>query len=368
MAGAAGGRTTTDGAERRRRPGWIWWIGLGLAAVVGGVVGGIVVNQTGLTGPAGKSATCESTTIAKNVLPTVVTVNASAGANAGSGSGEIIRAGGYILTNDHVISLAANGGTVEVVSNDGQDAPATIVGRDPATDLAVIKADGLRSTKVIAFGSSEALTVGQPVVALGAPLGFSSSVTNGIVSALGRNVQLPGQGDQSALLVDAIQTDAAINPGNSGGALVDCAGELVGIPTAGAVVPSPSGQQAGGNIGIGFAIPVKLAKLVSDELVATGTVAHAEFGVQVSPITPTLARQSGRNEGLFVNQVRSGGPAGAAGLQPGDVITKLEGDPARSTDQLVGLTLTRRAGDTVSVTYRRDGRTRETTVTLGSQQ
>lgn len=300
-------------------------------------------------------------------MPAVVTVNAGAGANAGSGSGEIIRTGGYVLTNDHVIASAANGGTLEVVSNDGHDAPATIVGRDPATDLAVIKADGLQSSKVISLGSSETLKVGQPVVALGAPLGLSSSVTTGIVSALGRNVQLPGQGDQSALLVDAIQTDAAINPGNSGGALVDCPGDLVGVPTAGAVVPSPSGQQSAGNIGIGFAIPVKLAKLVSDELIATGTVAHSEFGLQVSPINPTVARQSGRNEGLFVTQVRAGGPASAAGLQAGDVITKLEGERARSTDQLVALTLTKRAGDTVSLTYQRDGRARDTTVTLGSQ-
>jgi len=141
-----------------------------------------------------------------------VTVNASAASNGGSGSGEIIRADGYILTNDHVISAAANRGTINVVLTDGESAQAAIVGRDPATDLAVIKASGLRSLSVIAFGSSDTLSVGQPVVALGSPLGLSSSVTTGIVSALGRNVQLPGQGDQSALLADAIQTDAAIKP------------------------------------------------------------------------------------------------------------------------------------------------------------
>jgi putative serine protease PepD len=354
---------TADIAGRQRPRRWIWWVGLGVAAIVGGLVGGIVVNRLSESGPAGQDAACASTTIAANVLPTIVTVNAGSASNAGSGSGEIIRADGYVLTNDHVISAAANGGTINVVLTDGESAQAAIAGRDPATDLAVIRASGLRSPRVIAFGSSDTLSVGQPVVALGSPLGLSSSVTTGIVSALGRNVQLPGQSDQSALLVDAIQTDAAINPGNSGGALVDCAGKLVGIPTAGAVVPSPSGQQSAGNIGIGFAIPVKLAKLVSDELIATGTVSHAEFGLQVSP-----TRQAGANEGLFVNQVRSGGPASSAGLQPGDVITRIEGNPARSTDQLIALTLTKRAGDTVSLTYQRHGQSRNTTVRLGPQQ
>src|SRR5262249_55184785 len=253
--------------------------------------------------------------------------------------------------------------TINVVWPAGEGAEAAIVGRDPATDLAVIKASGLRSLSVIAFGSSDTLSVGQPVVALGSPLGLSSSVTTGIVSALGRNVQLPGQGDQSALLADAIQTDAAINPGNSGGALVDCAGKLIGIPTAGAVAPSPSGQQSVGNIGIGFAIPAKLADLVSRELIASGMVSHAEFGLQVSPTTPSPTRQAGPGGGLFVSQVRSGGPASSAGLQPGDVITKIEREPARSTDQLIALTLTKRAGDTVSLTYQRQGQSGETTVT-----
>jgi putative serine protease PepD len=359
---------TADTARRQRFRRWSWLVALGAAALVGGLVGGFIVDWTGDSGSAGDDAVCASSTVAKNVLPTIVTVNAMAGANSGSGSGEIIRSDGYVLTNDHVISAAANGGATEVVLTDGERAQAPIVGRDPATDLAVLKASGLRSPSVISFGSSDALNVGQPVVALGAPLGLSSSVTAGIVSALGRNVQLPGQGDQSALLVDAIQTDAAINPGNSGGALVDCAGKLVGIPTAGAVAPSPSGQQSAGNIGIGFAIPVKLAKLVSDELIATGTVSHAEFGIQVSPITPTLAQQAGASAGLFVNQVRPGGPASSAGLQTGDVITEIEGEPARSTDQLIALTLTKRAGDTVSLKYERQGRSRDTTVTLASQQ
>ena len=150
----------------------------------------------------------------------------------------------------------------------------------------MLKASGLRSPKVITLGSSAGLSVGQPVVALGAPLGLSSSVTTGIVSALGRTIQVPGLGGQSALLVDAIQTDAAINPGNSGGALTDCGAKLVGVPTAGATVPNASGQQSAGNIGIGFANPVDLAKLVSDEIISTGGVSHADFG------PPSLPRRS----------------------------------------------------------------------------
>ena len=356
---------TADARAGRRGRRWPWLAGLGLAALVGGVVGGVIVSQTGLSGPAGTSASCPATTISNDVLPSIVTISASRGQSSGTGSGEIIRADGYILTNDHVISVAANGGSVAVLSSSGQEAPARIVGRDPLTDLAVLQASELKSPMVVALGSSGDLSVGQPVVALGAPLGLSSSVTTGIVSALGRTIQVPGSGGQSALLVDAIQTDAAINPGNSGGALVDCGARLVGVPTAGATVPSASGQQSAGSIGIGFAIPVDLAKLVSDEIITTGSVSHADFGLQVSRVPSSTTR--GTPAGLYVTQVRAGGPASSAGLQVGDVITEIEGEPARSTDQLVALTLTKRAGDTVSLTYQRQGQSRETTVTLGSQ-
>jgi putative serine protease PepD len=179
---------------------------------------------------------------------------------SGTGSGEVIRSDGYILTNNHVISIAAaSGGSVEVQFSDGQVESATITGRDPQTDLAVLKVETSRQLKVIALGSSSSVQVGEPVVAIGAPLGLSGTVTSGIVSALNRTVQVPGDNDSTALLVSAVQTDASINPGNSGGALVDCAGKLVGVPTAGATVPSPSGESGGGSIGLGFAIPVDLA-------------------------------------------------------------------------------------------------------------
>jgi putative serine protease PepD len=304
------------------------------------------------------------TSVADQVVPSVVTIAASGPGGGGTGSGEVIRSGGYILTNNHVISVAAaSGGSVEVLFADGQTVPATITGRDPQTDLAVLKVQTSRQLKVISLGSSSSVKVGQPVVAIGAPLGLAGTVTSGIVSALDRTVQVPGENDRSALLVSAVQTDASINPGNSGGALVNCEGQLVGVPTAGATVPN----SGGGSIGLGFAIPVDLAKSVADEIIATGRVTHAFFGLQTVPIPPGAAAQSGLPEGLYVQAVTPGGPAATAGLRPDDVITKIDGEPATSNLQLQELTLTKKPGDTVSIGYTREGRAATATVTLAAQ-
>ena len=210
-------------------------------------------------------AVCQVESVANDVLPSVVTINVtSPDGGGGNGSGEVIKSDGYILTNNHVISAAVGGGSVSVVFSDGATVPATITGRDPQTDLAVLRVEPPHDLKVIAIGSSDAVRVGQPVVALGAPLGLSGTVTSGIVSALDRTIHVPGDNGGQALLVSAIQTDAAINPGNSGGALVNCEGQLVGVPTAGATVPGPSGQPAsGGSIGLGFAIPVDFAMSIA---------------------------------------------------------------------------------------------------------
>jgi putative serine protease PepD len=297
----------------------------------------------------------------------VVTIAVQGSSGAGTGSGEVIKSDGYILTNNHVIAAAASGGKVEVKFSDGTTAPATITGRDPLTDLAVIKVNGQHRLKPIRFGSSASVHVGEPVVAIGAPLGLSGTVTAGIVSALDRTVEVPGENDTSALLLAAVQTDAAINPGNSGGALVNCAGELVGVPSAGASVPSSSGEASGGNIGLGFAIPVALARSVSDELIATGRVSHAYFGVQTTPIAPESAAQAGVSEGLFVSSVVPGGPAAKAGLREGDVITSIEGTPATSNVQLQELTLTKKPGDQVKIVYKRAGTQSTATVTLEAQ-
>lgn len=313
-------------------------------------------------------ASCQVESVANTVLPTVVTINASAASGGGgNGSGEVIRSDGYILTNNHVISIATDGGSVSVLFSDGVEVPATITGRDPQTDLAVLHVNPPHDLKVIAEGSSDAVRVGQPVVALGAPLGLSSTVTSGIVSALDRTVHVPGDNGGQALLVSAVQTDAAINPGNSGGALVNCDGELIGVPTAGATVPSPSGEASGGSIGLGFAIPVDLAKSISKEIIDTGTVTHAYFGLQTVPIPETAASQAGTTGGLFVRGVQPGGPSAQAGLEIGDIITKIAGQAATSNAQLESLTLTRKAGDAVAIEYSRAGQTTETTITLGAR-
>jgi putative serine protease PepD len=251
--------------------------------------------------------------------------------------------------------------------SDGHTASAAITGRDPQTDLAVLKIESSPHLKVISLGSSSSVQVGEPVVAIGAPLGLSGTVTSGIVSALNRTVEVPGDNDKTALLVSALQTDASINPGNSGGALVNCAGQLVGVPTAGATVPSPSGQSGGGSIGLGFAIPVDLAKSIADEIITTGRVTHAYFGVQTVPIPPAAAAQAGVPEGLLVQGVSPGGPAAAAGLRADDVITSINGKPATSNIQLQELTLTKKPGDTVQIGYDRAGHSAKATVTLAAQ-
>src|SRR6516165_4709237 len=233
----AEGSKEANVSESERTPTarrWLPWVALGGALVVGGVVGGCTNSATSSSAPgsaSGSSATvsaCAVTPVADQVIPSVVTIAASGSGGSGTGSGEAIRSEGYILTNNHVISIAASGGSVEVLFSDGQTAPATITGRDPQTDLAVLKVDTTAKLKVVALGSSSSVKVGQPVVAIGAPLGLSGTVTSGIVSALDRTVQVPGDNDRSALLVSAMQTDASINPGNSGGALVNCEGQLVG--------------------------------------------------------------------------------------------------------------------------------------------
>ena len=348
---------------------WLPWAAAGAALVVGGCTTNSPTSSatSASSASSGSSATvsaCAVTQVANQVVPSVVTIAASGERRQrGTGSGEVIRSDGYILTNNHVISIAANGGSVEVLFSDGQTAAATITGRDPQSDLAVLKVQTSHLPKVISLGSSSSVKVGEAVVAIGAPLGLSGTVTSGIVSALDRTVEVPGDNDRSALLVSAMQTDAAINPGNSGGALVNCAGQLVGVPTAGAAVPN----SGGGSIGLGFAIPVDLAKSIADEIIATGRVTHAYFGLQTVPIPPAAAAQAGLPEGLYVQAVAAGGPAARAGLRAGDVITSIDGEAATSNIQLQELTLTKKPGDTVSIGYARAGHSATTTVTLGAQ-
>ncbi|GIE56864.1 hypothetical protein Aoc01nite_22660 [Actinoplanes octamycinicus] len=335
--------------------------------MLGGVIGAAIAGTTDRDEktPAAVqqqvgAGVCDATQVSEKALPSVVTISASNGDAGGTGSGEVIRKDGYILTNNHVISLAANGGKVTVLFNDGRTVPATITGRDPKADLAVIKVDGQNDLPVIPFGKSADVEVGQPVVALGAPLGLSGTVTSGIVSALDRTIQVPGDNGEMALLVSAVQTDAAINPGNSGGALVNCAAELIGVPSAGATIPaSESGGGSSGDIGLGFAIPVDLAKSISDEIIETGTVTHAYFGVSVVTVP---------SGGVYLRSVVPGGPAAKAGLQAGDIITSIDGNPVTSTTDLAAVTLTKNPGDTITVDYTRNGQKASTKLTLGAEK
>jgi putative serine protease PepD len=347
---------------------------LAIVGVIAGLIGAAACSSSASSAPSSSAASgsssggaCNVTPVADEVLPSVVTISSTGSGGSGTGSGEVINSGGDILTNNHVIANAASGGSISVMFSDGSTESATIVGRDPLTDLAVIKVAPVHGLKPIKFGSSGSVQVGQPVVVLGAPLGLSGTVTSGIVSALNRTVQVPAENDASALLVSAVQTDAAINPGNSGGAMVNCSGQLIGVPTAGASIPSSSGESTGGSIGLGFAIPVDLAKTVSTEIIDTGRVTHGFFGVQTQPILPAAAQQAGVPQGLFVVGVTAGGPSAQAGLVPNDVITRIDGQAATSNVQLQELTLTMKPGDKVPLEYWRSGRSSSTTVTLGTQ-
>jgi putative serine protease PepD len=251
-----------------------------------------------------------------------------------------------------------------VLLSSGVHAPAELVGRDPRSDLAVLKIASSSKLPTVPWGDSGALVVGQPVVALGAPLGLSGTVTSGIVSALGRTVPVPSDNGHNAILANAIQTDASINPGNSGGALVTCGGSLVGINSAIATVPNSAGVSGGGSVGIGFAIPSDFARAIVEQIIATGTVTYPYFGIAVAPIPPAAAEELKVPGGLYVLSVVAGGPSAQAGIEPGDVIVEVNGHTATSVDVLTQTVMTKKAGESVPVTYIRDGQTHKTTVTL----
>ena len=218
-----------------------------------------------------------------------------------------------------------------------------MVGADPASDIAVVKAQGVSGLTPITLGSSANLRVGQDVVAVGSPLGLEGTVTTGIVSALNRPVSTAGDAGNQNTVLDAIQTDAAINPGNSGGALVNMNGELIGVNSAIATLGGDSQEAQSGSIGLGFAIPVDQAKRIADELISSGTASHASLGVQVSNDAAT--------HGAKIVEVTQGGPADGAGLPSGVVITKVDDRVITSSDALVAAVRSRAPGEKVTLTY-----------------
>jgi putative serine protease PepD len=355
----------------------------GVGGLVGAAVGGhdtktSIVDGAGLTQSRDSTASAISpaasgtvASAARAILPSVVTISEQSAQESGTGSGVIIRSDGYILTNNHVVSAAAAGGSLSVTLQGGKSYSASIKGRDPSSDLAVVKI-GATGLPVATIGNSDALGIGDLVVAVGSPLGLSGTVTSGIVSALHRPVHT---GDSTVTntdaVLDAIQTDASINPGNSGGALVNSKGQLVGINSAIATVGGSSGNspfggqsQQSGNIGVGFAIPSDYAASVATQLINSGTASHPYLGVTASTDSANAATQTDDGDGARVEQLINGGPADQAGLRQGDIITSVDNRRVTSVDGLIAAVRSHDIGNAVAITYLRNGSSHTTNVTL----
>ncbi len=307
--------------------------------------------------------------VASKVVPSVVMLETDLGRQSEEGSGIILSTDGLILTNNHVIAAAAvppkgpgapaappggppggPGGApggptpkTTVTFADGRTATFTVVGADPTSDIAVIRVQGISGLTPISLGSSSDLRVGQPVVAIGSPLGLSGTVTTGIVSSLNRPVSTTGESGNQNTVLDAIQTDAAINPGNSGGALVNMNGQLVGVNSAIATLGADSPDAQSGSIGLGFAIPVDQAKRIADELISTGKATHASLGVQVT--------NDKGSPGAKVVDVVAGGAAATAGVPKNVIVTKVDDRPINSADALVAAVRSKAPGDKISLTF-----------------
>ena len=352
-----------------------------LASVLGGVIGAVVIVailfgfglvKTGLKpSTSGTSPTqnitinpdTEDATVAEAVaakaVPSVASVYVMTSSSSSLGSGVILDTDGNILTNYHVID-----GAEEIsVTIEGQSYTATVVGSDESSDLAVIKADLEDATVTpIEVGDSSSLVMGQWVMAIGSPYGLEQSVSTGIVSALYRSTMMQSTSGNT-IYTNLIQTDAAINPGNSGGALVDSEGKLVGINT---LIESESGSSAG----IGFAIPSNYAIEVANTIISGKQVVHPYIGLSMQTVTSSLAQRYGlgASSGAYVVEVMSGSPADTAGIKSGDIITAVDGESITSADGMILAIRSKNVGDTVSVTFVRDGKEQTVQVTLGSDE
>ncbi|HXY65549.1 MAG TPA: trypsin-like peptidase domain-containing protein [Mycobacterium sp.] len=414
QAGPAGSPPPQLGVPRKRsRAGGLAVGALAIAVVsagIGGAAGSVIEHNgrlpiasdgTSLGGaapslPAANAPVGTVEQVAAKVVPSVVMLETDLGRQSEEGSGIILSSDGLILTNNHVVATAANpghpappregggprepdgprepggprepdsdraGGTPKttVTFSDGRTAEFTVVGADPTTDIAVVRVQGASGLTPISLGSSANLRVGEPVMAVGSPLGLEGTVTTGIVSALNRPVSTTGETGNQNTVLDAIQTDAAINPGNSGGALVNMSGQLVGVNSAIATLGGDSADAQSGSIGLGFAIPVDQAKRIADELIKTGTASHASLGVQVTNDKGT--------PGAKVVEVVPNGAAAAAGLPSGVVVTKVDDRTVNSADALVAAVRSKAPGEKVTLTFKDpSGDTKSVQVTLGKAQ
>lgn len=349
----------TTEQPRKSRAG-LFIAGVATTALFAGAVGGAVgytladsgstsaisVATTGAVEPAAGSIAA----IAAAVQPAVVQLNVAGTDGEGTGTGFVVSSDGYIVTNDHVAGPAGENGTIDITFSDGSTATGKLIGSDSGYDLAVVKVDR-EGLPALTLGSSDAINVGDLAIAIGSPLGLQGTVTSGIVSALNRPVTAGGQGDTA--YINAIQTDAAINPGNSGGPLVNAVGEVIGVNSAIATLGLGAGS---GNIGLGFAIPIDTAKRIVDEIINTGSSQTPIIGVQLDT--------SFQGPGGEISEVTPGSPADTAGLQSGDVITKVDDVILADPTALIVSIRANAPGDTIELTVLRNGETLTVPLTL----
>ena len=374
----------TPAPAPRRGPGWGGTSALVLAGMLlssGLTLGGVVAydqlqgdepvaaaqgSQTSEARPAA-TTTAEDpdwAAISEQVSPSAVSILSSTGSGTSQGTGVVLDEDGTILTNDHV---AGDAESLQVTTSDGRSFAASVVGTDPSTDLAVIRLeDPPEDLQPATFADSSTVAVGQPVMALGTPLGLENTVTTGIVSALDRPVSATGEETDGSdtTFTSAIQTDAAINPGNSGGPLVDAAGQVIGINTAIASIPNESGQA--GSIGLGFAIPANTAMLIAEQLQDGGTVQHAFVGVTTTD--GTADDGSAGYRGAEVVAVEPGSPAAEAGLAEGDLVTGIDDTPVGGAGALTGIVRGLEVGSTHTLELVRDGKVQTLEITLAARE
>ena len=354
-------------------PKWVWpaiAVTALLVGLVGGLIGGVAATlisarlggsnlhiqpHTAAPLPADNNSLPK---VAEELLPSTVQIHATTDGKRGgaTGSGWVLDDQGHVITNNHVVADATGDkGRIEIVDSTGRRSRATVVGRSAVYDIAVLEAKAATRLHPVSVGSSSDLHVGETVVAIGSPLGLDSTVTSGIVSALNRPVSTGDAGSDNSF-INAVQTDAAINPGNSGGPLVDLQGRVIGVNSAIATVGG--GGSESGNIGVGFAIPIEQVLTTADQIVRTGQAEYPIIGAQVR--TPRVL------DGAKLVELTKGGPAASAGLQVGDLITRIDDRPVADTVELVVAIRTHVKGDRVRLTVLRNGQTKQVEVRLGA--
>jgi putative serine protease PepD len=363
-----------------RLPGWTWPL-ISVLALVLGVAGGAVAGALVAGGDNGGTSGTGSgvlhvplrtaaplpadnasvAAVSAKVLPSTVQIIAEYGGKAqgATGSGFVIDTKGHVITNNHVVAEAAgDNGPIEVIDHDGRHMKATVVGRSTVYDIAVLDVKGADTLPPVAIGSADQMHVGETVVAFGSPLGLSATVTSGIVSAVNRPVTTSGDGGDSSY-INAVQTDAAINPGNSGGPLVNLQGQVIGVNSAIASLGSSVTSDEGGNIGVGFAIPIEQVEITTDQILRTGKAIYPVIGANVQG-TEELT-------GAKVESIAAGSPASKSDLKVGDLIVKVDGKPVTGSIDVVVAVRAHQPGEKVTLTVRRNGKDVDITVGLAGK-